>query len=101
MERPDRSMFEYLTYVASGCRYHLPGRLHDAFTCNMRLGRLGNTSFSPHFTIDSKETGEMFAEGSMTFVFVDRQNLDDDERPRPVRVPQQLRAILAATGCRV
>lgn len=66
----------------------------------MRLGRLGNTSFSPHFSIVG-QSGELFAEGSMSFVFVDKANLSDDERPRPVRVPHQLREILAAAGCRV
>jgi acyl-CoA thioester hydrolase len=87
--------------VASGCRYRLPGRLHDPFTCRMRLRKLGTTSFSPHFTIDHRETGETFAEGEMTFVFVDRANLDDDVRPRPVPVPPQLRDALAAAGCRL
>lgn len=84
--------------VASGCRYHVPGRLHDALRCEMRLGRLGTTSFSPHFSIVERATGDLFAEGTMTFVFVDQENLYDDERPRPVRVPHQLREILAAAG---
>ena len=39
--------------VASSCRYRIPGRLHDPLTCRMRLGRLGNTSFAVHLSVDT------------------------------------------------
>ena len=84
--------------VASDCRYRVPGRLHDPLTCRMRLGEIGNTSLSLHFSIDHRETGETMADGRMHFVFVTGA-LDGDERPRPTPVPRQLREILDAAGC--
>lgn len=85
--------------VASSCRYRIPGRLHDPFTVRMRLGRLGRTSCMLHFTIDHREDGATYAEGEMTFVFVDQANLAADERPRPVPVPEGFRAVFAGAGC--
>ena len=84
--------------VASGCRYRIPGRINDPLVCRMRLGRLGTTSFAPHFTIEHAETGETFAEGDMTFVFIEGA-AGGDVRPRPAPVPQGLRDVLAAAGC--
>ena len=85
--------------VASDCRYHLPGRLHEPFTVRMRLARLGRTSFTLHYAIDQRETAQTYAEGRMTFVFVDLPDLDGDVRPRPTPVPQGLIDVLAAAGC--
>jgi acyl-CoA thioester hydrolase len=85
--------------VASGCRYTLPGRLHDPFTCRMRLGRLGRTSFTLHFSIDHRDDGRSYASGTMTFVFVDKADLDLDEVPRPAPVPEGLKKVLAEAGC--
>ena len=84
--------------VASSCRYYIPGRLHDPLVCRMRLGGIGNTSFSIHLSIDHRETGDTLAEGEMNFVFV-TGDLDADARPRPTPVPQGLRDVLAAAGC--
>jgi acyl-CoA thioester hydrolase len=86
--------------VASGCRYRIPGRIHDPLVCRMRLGRIGTTSFTPHFTIEHAETGETFAEGDMTFVFIEGA-AGGDVRPRPTPVPQGLRDVLVAAGCTV
>ena len=36
----------YERSVASGCNYRIPGRLFDPFRLEMRLGRLGTTSFT-------------------------------------------------------
>ncbi len=83
--------------VASSCRYRIPGRLHDPLTCRMRIGEIGTTSFKACFAIDHRETGETFAEGEMTFVFV-AGDLDGDERPRATPVPQGLRDVLTAAG---
>lgn len=85
--------------VHSSCRYHVPGRLHDPFTARMRLGKLGTTSCTLHYTIDHRETGDTYAEGTMVFVFVDRPDLDHDERPRPVPVPEGLKRVLVDAGC--
>ena len=84
--------------VASSCRYHIPGRLHDPLVARMRLGRLGTTSYTLHFTVDHSETGQLFAEGKLTLVFVDQADLGDDDRPRPTPVPVQFRDVLAAAG---
>lgn len=84
--------------VASSCRYHVPGRLHDPLTCRMRPIRIGNTSFSIHLSIVHRETGATMAEGAMDFVFV-TGDLDADEPPRPTPVPRGLRDALAAAGC--
>jgi acyl-CoA thioester hydrolase len=84
--------------VASDCRYRVPGRLHDPLTCRMRLGRIGTTSLSMHFSIDHRETGVTMADGHMHFVFVTGE-LDGDDRPRPTPVPEQMRTILLDVGC--
>jgi acyl-CoA thioester hydrolase len=84
--------------VASNCTYIVPGRLHEPFTTRMRLGRLGTTSFTMTFSIDHRETDVTYAEGAMTYVFVDRANLDDDVRPRPAPVPAGLKQVLTAAG---
>jgi len=79
--------------VASQCEYHLPGRLHDPFTARMRLGHLGTTSFAMRFSIDHRENGRAYAEGSITFVFVDRAT-----PPRPTPVPREFHRILVDAG---
>ena len=84
--------------VASGCRYRIPGRLHDPLTCRMRLGGIGTTSFVAHFTVEHRETSDTHAEGEMVFVFVTGE-ADGDERPRSTPVPEGLRDVLTAAGC--
>jgi acyl-CoA thioester hydrolase len=86
--------------VSSDCRYRIPGRLHDPLVCRMRLGRIGTTSVSMHFSIDHRETGATMADGHMNFVFVTGE-LDADEPPRPTPIPQQMRDALAAAGARL
>jgi acyl-CoA thioester hydrolase len=84
--------------VSSGCTYRVPGRLNDPFTARMRLGRLGTTSFTMTFTVDHRETRETYADGFMTMVFVDRAELGDDVRPRPVPIPEGMRLALRTAG---
>ena len=84
--------------VASDCRYRIPGRLHDPFTCRMRLGRLGKTSVRMEYAIDHRENGATYADGSMTFVFVTGE-LDADIPPRPTPIPQGMLDAFAAAGC--
>ena len=83
--------------VASDCRYRIPGRLHDPLTCRMRLGKLGTTSCSMHFSIDHRETRATMADGHMHFVFVTGRP-DSDDRPRPRPIPQQFLDILSKAG---
>jgi acyl-CoA thioester hydrolase len=84
--------------VASDCRYRIPGRLHDPFTCRLRLGHVGTTSISIALSIDHRENGATYADGSMTFVFVTGA-LDADIPPQPTPVPQGMLDVLAAAGC--
>lgn len=79
--------------VASGCRYRIPGRLFDPFTLEMRLGHLGTTSFTMHFTVRHRETAAVYADGHMTFVYVDEQF-----PPAPVAVPDGFKEKLRAAG---
>ncbi len=79
--------------VASGCSYRIPGRLFDPFAVRMRLGHLGRSSWSMHFSVDHRETGDVYAEGHMTFVFV-----DESFPPRPVPAPEGFKDVLRAAG---
>jgi acyl-CoA thioester hydrolase len=79
--------------VASACEYKIPGKLHDPFTAKMRLGHIGTTSLSYVFDVDHRESGLTYARGKMVFVYVDEQ-----DPPRPVQVPQQLKDELTARG---
>ncbi|MFV0463516.1 MAG: acyl-CoA thioesterase [Nostocoides sp.] len=78
---------------ASNCEYLIPGRLHDPLTCRMLLGHVGETSYSMRFEVVHREDGQIFATGGMFFVFVDEQF-----PPRPVTVPEGLRAELRTRG---
>ena len=79
---------------SSGCEYLIPGRLFDPFTCRMRLGHVGSTSFSMRFDVDHRDHGQTYARGRMVFVFIDEQF-----PPRPVAVPDGLIAELRVRGC--
>ena len=79
--------------VASGCRYRIPGRLFDPFTLQMRLGDLGRTSFTMHFSVIHRDNGNLYADGHMTFVYV-----DTEFPPKAVPVPQGLKDVIAAAG---
>lgn len=97
--RPDRMRDLWgATHItrASDCEYLIPGRLFDQFTCEMRLGHLGNTSFSMRFEMINCADGKTYAIGRMVFVFV-----DDDFPPRPVAVPDGFKEELRAMGCKI
>jgi YbgC/YbaW family acyl-CoA thioester hydrolase len=83
------------TYVsrASGCEYLIPGRLFDPFTCEMRLGHVGGSSYSMRFDIVHRDSGDCYARGQLTLVFV-----DDTFPPKPVAVPELFKQELRARG---
>ena len=79
--------------VASGARYRIPGRLFEPFTVQMRLGHVGTTSVSMQFAVVHRENGATYANGHMSFVYI-----DEDFPPRPVPVPDGLKQVLAEAG---
>ena len=76
---------------ASGCEYFVPGMLFDPLRCDMRLGKVGKTSFTVVFDVIHRDRGEIMAQGNIVFVFI------DDQR-RPTAVPQGLLDTLSAAG---
>lgn len=94
---PDRQRAMWgASYVsrASGCEYLIPGRVFDPFTCTMRLGAVGNTSFTMRYQVAHRENGKTYATGFMTFVFI-----DDEFPPHPVPMPERAKAELRSRGC--
>jgi acyl-CoA thioester hydrolase len=78
---------------ASGCEYFIPGRLFDPFTCEMRLGHVGSSSYSMTFAIVHRDNGDTYAVGKMTLVFVSQ-----DFPPKPVAVPEGFKDEMRARG---
>jgi acyl-CoA thioester hydrolase len=78
---------------ASSCEYLIPGRVFDPFTCQMRLGHVGTTSYSMKYDIVHRDNGDTYATGRMNFVFI-----DDQFPPKPVAVPEGLKIELRARG---
>ncbi len=78
---------------ASSCEYLIPGRLFDPFTCEMRLGHVGSSSYSMTYAIVHRENGNTYATGKMTLVFISQ-----DFPPRPVPVPDGFKDEMRARG---
>lgn len=76
---------------ASGCEYLVPGQIFDPLRCEMRLGKLGTTSFTVVFDVIHRDRGEMVAQGHIVFVFI------DDDR-RPTEFPDEFVDSLRAAG---
>jgi YbgC/YbaW family acyl-CoA thioester hydrolase len=76
---------------ASGCEYFVPGMLFDPLRCEMRLGKIGTTSFTVVFDVVHRDREELIARGHIVFVFTDM-----DRTPTPV--PDGLLDALRAAG---
>lgn len=76
---------------ASGCDYLAPALLYDPLRCEMRLGRLGETSFTTRYDFRRLTDDVVTCVGRMTLVFV-----GPDVRPRPV--PEPMRELLLSAG---
>ena len=76
---------------ASGCEYFVPAVLFDAVTCEMRVARVGDTSFTMAFDFIRRTDSTRLAQGHMVLVFI-----DEDTRPGPV--PEGFKSILRAAG---
>ncbi len=79
---------------ASGCEYLVPGMLFDAMTCEMRLGKVGRTSFTTVYDFVRHSDGATLARGHIVFVFV-----ADDGTPTPV--PEGFKDVVRAAGADV
>jgi len=76
--------------VESGCRYLAPISFPDALEVGMKVSKLGNSSVTYELAVFVRGQNEAAAEGHFVHVFVDR------ETRRPVPMPDDLRAALAA-----
>lgn len=76
---------------ASGCEYFVPAVLFDPITCEMRVGRVGETSVTMTYDFIRRTDGTRLAQGHMVMVFI-----DDDTRPCPV--PDGFKSVLRAAG---
>lgn len=75
----------------SSVTYEHPARIFDAVRAEMRLGRLGTTSYTAHYDFLRRHDDRLLAMGTMTLVC-----LDADMGPVPV--PERLRVPLLAAG---
>ena len=79
---------------ASGCEYFVPGVLFDPLRCEMRLGKVGATSFIIVFDIVQRAREELLARGHIVFVFIDANG-------KPTPVPQRFYDAVRANGASV
>ena len=59
----------------------------------MRLGHIGQTSYSMRFDVVHRENGNTYARGQLNFVFI-----DDQFPPNPVPVPDGMRKEMRSRG---
>jgi acyl-CoA thioester hydrolase len=78
----------WLPRVAAHCDYRAPGQLDDELSIEMRLERLGGTSFTFAYEVYRGPERERLADGYTVIATVSRENF------RPVRVPETLRGML-------
>ena len=73
---------------ASGCEYFNAALLHDELRCDMRLARLGSTSYTLSFDVVRTSDELTMARGTFTLVAL-------GEDGRPARVPASVAAVLS------
>jgi acyl-CoA thioester hydrolase len=76
-------------YVDAGCQYKGRARFDDVLDVHVRIGHIGNTSFTFEFAVYVQETQALVATGQIVAVAVDA------ETEVPVRVPEALRQAVA------
>lgn len=71
------------------CRldFRRPARYNDILAIDVRIARIGRTSYTFHYLITNAHNRRVVATGSLTLVW-----LDDDFRP--VRVPDEFRRVV-------
>jgi acyl-CoA thioester hydrolase len=72
------------------CRYHAPARFDDLLALSCRIADLRRASFAFEYEIHRLPDGVLIASGRTEHACVDRETL------RPVRMPEPLRALVAA-----
>lgn len=76
--------------VSVHCDFHAPARLDDLLSIEVKLERMGNTSFTLGFDTVRDSDGEHVAEGSFVIATVSRTSF------KPIRVPERVREMLEA-----
>jgi acyl-CoA thioester hydrolase len=76
-------------YVDAGCQYKGRARFDDVLDVHVRIGHIGNTSFTFEFAVYVQETQALVATGQIVAVAVGA------ETEVPVRVPEALRQAVA------
>jgi acyl-CoA thioester hydrolase len=76
---------------AAGCEYFVPGMLFDPLRCEMRLGRIGTTSFTTVYDVVHRDREELIAQGHIVFVFTDGDR-------QPTAVPEGFLETLRIAG---
>ncbi|HSF20002.1 MAG TPA: thioesterase family protein [Vicinamibacteria bacterium] len=79
----------WMPRVAAHANYRSPARLADLIAIEMRLGRLGHSSFTLGFDALLLPGRKPVADGYIVIATVRRSSY------RPTRVPEKLRALLA------
>lgn len=75
--------------VSQVANFHRPARYNDVLVINVRMSRIGRTSYTLHFLMTSKRSREVVSTGALTLAW-----LDDDFRP--VMVPEDFRETVRA-----
>lgn len=78
----------WLPRVAAQCNFRAPARLAELLAVEMRLDRLGKTSFSLGFDAFRLPDRTHLADGAITIASVDRETF------RPTSVPERLARLL-------
>lgn len=74
------------------CSYQAPARFNDVVEVHGRVSRIGHSSFDFEYRFVKQDTGQLLATGKTIHVLLD----SDGEGGRPERVPDPLRAAIAA-----
>jgi acyl-CoA thioester hydrolase len=80
----------HMPRVALDCNFHTPARLDDLLSINVKLERIGQTSFTLRFDVYRKPDLEHVADGRFAIATVSRASFE------PVRVPEKVREMLGS-----
>jgi acyl-CoA thioester hydrolase len=74
-----------MLYVHADCDYHGRARFDDVLHVHVRIGDIGNTSFTFEFAIYRQSADELIATGRIVAVAIDAKT------EKPISVPETLR----------
>jgi len=81
-----------IVIVEASCRYHAPAHFDELLTVRAWIENVRRSSFAFSYEIVNAENGRLLAEGRTVQVFVDLSTM------RPIRLPPEVRDILAAAA---